>query len=211
MTFSRTSMARPCTADHTASPRLESCNAAPISLPMASAAWPRAGNLSRLGSCEPEHQPRHRGTLGDKSHIGCADIGDAVGLRSRHLGRLDDILAKFVEAFHAQFDQKGFVIGEMAIGRRMADAGAPRHGPQGQRAQRLFLQDAPRRIEQPVAQIPVMIGALQLGRFALGIVLGVALFVIHALPLRAPWRTYSCRAKRLDVSQRLPPRPSTSA
>ncbi|HEX2761092.1 MAG TPA: NAD(P)-dependent oxidoreductase, partial [Rhizomicrobium sp.] len=54
-------------------------------------------------------------------------------------------------------------------------------------------------------------GALLIGGFGLRAGVGDVLLVVHALPLCAPWRTYSCRAKRLDVSQRLPPRPSTSA
>ena len=95
------------------------------------------------------------------------------------LAGLDDILAKFVKAFHAQFDQQRLVIGKMAIGRGMTDAGAARHGPQGQRAQRLFLQDGARGVEQAVAQIAVMIGALRLGRSALGLGVGIALLVIH--------------------------------
>src|SRR5580704_7146406 len=46
ITFSSTSMARPCTAAHTAKPRLGSESTAPISVPTASAAVAKAGNLS---------------------------------------------------------------------------------------------------------------------------------------------------------------------
>ena len=92
------------------------------------------------------------------------------------------------EAFHAQFDQQRLVIGKMAIGRGMADAGAPRHRPQGQRAQRLFFQDGARRIQQAVAQIAMMIGRVcGSDGFALGAwprCLHCSLFM--TLPLCAP-------------------------
>ena len=57
-------------------------------------------------------------------------------------------LAQFVEAFDGQFDQQRFVIGEMPIGRGMADAGPARHGPQGQGRERFFFQDGARRLQQ---------------------------------------------------------------
>jgi len=44
-------------------------------------------------------------------------------------------VAQFGEAFDTEFDKQRLVIGEMPVGRGMADAGAARHRPQGQGAQ----------------------------------------------------------------------------
>jgi hypothetical protein len=96
-----------------------------------------------------------------------------------------------MEPLDAQFDQKRFMVGEMPVRGGMADASAARHGPQSERAQRLFFQNATRRLKQSVAQIAMVISALRFGRFALSLCLGVALLVIHDLPLRGPWAAHN--------------------
>ena len=164
ITFSSTSMARPCTAAHTARPSAWSCSAAPISSPMASAFSAQRGKLVAVGQLAAEHQPRQRRALRDEAHIGGADGGDLVGFGAWRLGRLADLLAQFVEAFDGQFHQQRLVIGKVAIGRGMADAGLARHGPQGQRRQRFFFQDGARGFQQAVAQIAVMIGTAAAAR-----------------------------------------------
>ena len=100
-----------------------------------------------------------------------------------HLAGLDDELAQFGETFQPQFDQQRFMVGKVPVGRGMADAGAARHGPQGQGAEILFFQDGARRFEKAVAQIAVMIGAVAVVAAEAGL-LGnrIVRCIAHAMP-----------------------------
>ncbi len=147
-----------------------------------------------IGQLRAEHQPRERRAFGDEPHIGRADLGDPVGFASALRGGGDDLAAQFHKPFGGEFDQQRFVARKVAIGCGMADACPARHRAQAEIGERFLFQQRARRIEQRVAQIAMMIGT-----YAGGIVQDL---------LR---RSFSSRANRLDVSQRLPPIVSTSA
>ena len=175
-------MARPCTAAHTARPSARIVQRRADLVADGIGGLAQSGKLVAVGKLAAEHQPRQRRPLGDEAHIGGADIGDAVGFRPGDLGRFDDELAQFGEAFHAQLDQQRLVVGKMAVGRGMADAGPRATARKRQRAQRFFFQDGARRFEQAVAQIAVVIGTLVAAASARGWTLVASirsLFITH--------------------------------
>ena len=187
-------MARPCTAAHTASPSAVSFSAAPISVANAVRGVRIVRKGFAVGQLRTEHQPRQRRAARHEAHIGRADIRDAIGRKARTGCGGDDFRAQFLEAFDRKLDQQRFVIGEMAVGRGMADARASRHGAQRLSAASPSSSRIAARPRASVAQVAMMIAAY-------------ANVIVHALASL----NFSIRAKRLDVSQRRPPIASTSA
>ena len=114
--------------------------------------------LVAVGQLAAEHQPGQRRTRRNKPHIGRTQGRNPVGFGARRLGCLAQLLAQLLEALDGKLHQQRLVIGEVAIGRGMADAGLARHRPQRQRRQRLLFQDAACSLQKTVAQIAVMIG-----------------------------------------------------
>ena len=187
-------MASPCTAAHTARPRAGSCERIADFDADGIRGCTELGEALAIGQLRSEHQPRERRPSGDEAHIGRTDLGDPVALRAVLRRRCGNAGTKFRKSFDSQFDQQRFMIGEMAIGRRMTDASTARDGTKAEIGERPFFEKRARRLQQRVAQVAVMIAFGRRSR-------------IHDLSCR----NFSMRANRLDVSHRLPPIASTSA
>src|ERR1051326_1795321 len=147
-----------------------------------------------------EHQAGERRPARHKSHRGGTDLSYPVRL---DIGRVDDgtdLLAQFGKSLRGEFGEQGLVVGKVPVRGGVTDARLARNGAKAQLGQRFFFQDGARGIQQRIAQIAMMIGARAPS-------LSRTVRSVHYLPfLKA-----SCRANKLDVSQRLPPIFSTSA
>ena len=107
----------------------------------------------------------HRGIVGGlgarEGEIGPADIvegGERIGLAAGPAGREHRLEA--LEALARHVGQQRLAIAEVTVGRRRADARRTRGVGEGEAGRALFLDQLARGLDQRLAQIAVVIGAL---------------------------------------------------